>query len=171
MRCWSRREIVVGGVGLLLSACSHGQVGDVGYSLAVNRNDNVVAIRQEADTMLVAVESASGIGHASITWWGKPTPRPTVFLLRLSGLEQFSLRWAECVVNVSVNSTSQTVTQSMQMAHNPEAILMPDSPYWMDVTLPTRSTQEPSLFTIVVPAAFTAAAPNMWGIAWVDAYR
>ncbi len=171
MRCWSRREIVVGGIVLLLSACSHGQVGDVGYSIAVNRNDNVVAIRQEADTIVVAVESASGIGHASITWWGKPAPRPIVFLLHLNVLEQFSLRWADRVVHVSVNSTSQTVTQSMQMAHSPEAILMPDSPYWMDVTLPTQSTQEPSPFIIIAPAAFTAAAPNMWGIAWVDAYR
>jgi hypothetical protein len=89
----------------------------------------------------------------------------------LSRLEQFSLRWADRVVHVSVHSTSQTVTQSMKIAHDPEAILMPDSPYWMDVTLPTQSTQEPGPFIITAPAAFTAVVPKMWGMAWIDAYR
>lgn len=168
MRYWSRREILLGSVSLLLSACTQGQVGDVGYSVAVNGDENQVAITQEANATIVTIQSRSGIGQASSAWWGSTTPHPLYFLLHLNGLEQFSLRWADHVVNVSVNSTSQTVMQSTQTANSAETMITPDSPYWMDVTLPT---QELSVFTVAAPAAFIAAAPNVWGISWVDTYR
>lgn len=168
MRTWSRREILVSGIGCLLAACSHGQVGSVGYSVATSGEGNQVAIAhdQAVDAYIATVHSERGIGQASIAWWGSEAPHHVIFEVYLSGLEDFSLHWADQAVNVSVNSIDQTVIQSARIGKSPETAITAGSPYWMEVTLPTAG-----VFQLQAPQAFIAAAPKLWGIAWVDFYR
>lgn len=168
MRMWSRREILVGGIGCLLAACSHGQVGNVGYSVATSGEGNQVAIAldQDVGTYIVTVHSERGIGQGSIAWWGNDAPHHVIFEMYLSGLEQFSLHWADQAVNLSVNSIDQSVIQSVRIGKSPETAIAAGSPYWMEVILPTAG-----LFQLHAPRAFIALAPKLWGIAWIDFYR
>ena len=173
IRRWSRRDFLVGTVlmgtvGCLLAACYQGQTGELGYSIATSGEGNQVAINQETDTYTVTIHSTMGIGQASIAWWGNSMPHQLNFQLHLGGLEQFTLAWDEQRVSVQVNSSSQEVTESLQPHQGVERLIASDSPYWMDVTLPTSSMQ---VYSLRAPAAFITAAPKVWAIAWIDFYR
>jgi hypothetical protein len=165
---WSRRELLVGSFGWLLAACSQGQVGQLGYSIAASGEGNDVAIIQEADAYTVTIHSVQGIGQASVAWWGIERPHQLIFQLHLRGLEQFSLGWGEQRVNVRINSTTQEVTQTLQSRQEAEMRIAPDSSYWMDVTLPMPSVPA---YSLNAPSAFITTAPNVWGTAWIDFYR
>ena len=176
MRSWSRRTILAGGVASLLAACAHGQTGDIGYSIAVSGESNQVIIgfdpsrntRSGKGTYIATIHSLGGIGQATTAWWGSTSPHPLVFCLHLSGLEQFRLRWRDQTGTLSVNSNEQTVIQSVQGTEQGERAITPDSPYWIEVAVPTLETPR---YELIAPAAFLAAAPTFWGIAWVDFYR
>jgi hypothetical protein len=173
MRSWSRRALLVGSVGCLLAACTQGAVN---FSVIVSGEGNQVAVVQDdlssADlderAYVATIHSESGIGQASIIGWGELSPHPIYFRLHLSGLEQFTLRWAEMSVNVSVNSMDRSTFQSYQTPQQSETMITADSPYWMDVTIPQAADDG---FLLRAPAAFVAAAPRLWSIAWIDFYR
>jgi hypothetical protein len=169
---WSRRAVIMGGISALLAACYQGQADDVGYGIAVSGDNNQVAISHAASqgdgSYIVTIHSTSGIGQASAVWWGSASPHPLVFDLNLNGLEKFSLHWIDQIVTVSVRSYDQAVIQSSQARQQSELIIEPDSPYWMDVTVPTPNSPG---YKLKAPAAFMAAAPRFWGIEWIDFYR
>jgi hypothetical protein len=162
----------VGSLGCILAACSYGQTGEIGYGVATSGDGNQLAIAQdenaEPGSYIVAITSERGIGQASITWWGNQLPHHVVFQLYLTGLEQFSLRWADQAVNVSVNSMDQTVIQSVKVAETAEQSIAAGSPYWMDVVAPSTADGP---FQLQAPPAFIDAAPKVWGISWIDYYR
>jgi hypothetical protein len=162
----------MGGIGCWLAACYPGQAGDVGYGVAVSGDGNKVEIsqdmRQSEGTFVVTIHSTRGVGQASAAWWGSAPPHPLYFYLHLGGLEQFRLHWIDQLVTVSVNALDQSVIQSFQIRHQSEGTIAAGSPYWMDVTMPTPATPG---YTLKAPAAFIAAAPKFWGIAWIDFYR
>jgi hypothetical protein len=159
-------------MGYVLAACYQGRAGDVGYGVAVSGAGNQVTIAEDttqaADAYIATIHSTRGIGQASIAWWGSSAPHHLEFLLHLGGLEFFSLRWAEQIVRVSINSMNQAVIQSSQRGDGAEAAIAPDSPHWMAVTMPTH---EAPVYRLAAPAAFLTAAPKAWGIAWIDYYR
>ncbi|MCC6458464.1 MAG: hypothetical protein IT328_26175 [Caldilineaceae bacterium] len=169
---WSRRAVIMGGIGSLLAACYQGQAGDVGYGIAVSGEGNEVTLSQAAGqdeaTYIATIHSMSGIGQASGTWWGSTSPHHLVFDLHLGGLEKFSLRWLDQTVTVSIHASDQTVIQHIQARHQSERAIEANSPYWMEVALPTATA--PS-YNLKAPAAFIAAAPRFWGIEWIDFYR
>jgi hypothetical protein len=150
-------------------------VGSVLYCVGVSGEGNQVTIVQNISYeggYIATVQSARGFGQASIAWWGNGSPHPLWFQLPFGGLEQFSLIWAakskRASVNVSVNSSNQSEWQSLQVNREGEIEIMPDSPYWLQVTQPTP--QQPG-YLLRAPVAFVADAPRMWAIAWVDFYR
>ena len=156
---------------VLLAACWQPVIKDRRvnwYSIATSGEGNQVAISQETDTYTVTIHSTMGIGQASIAWWGNSMPHQLNFQLHLGGLEQFTLAWDEQRVSVQVNSSSQEVTESLQPHQGVETLIASDSPYWMDVTLPTSSML---VYSLRAPAAFITAAPKVWAIAWIDFYR
>jgi hypothetical protein len=158
-------------MGCVLAACYQGHAGDVGYGVAVSGDGNQVTIAEDttqaADVYITTIHSTRGIGQASIAWWGS-APHHLEFLLHLGGLELFSLRWADQLVHVSINSVGQAVIQSSQRGNGAEIAITSDSPHWMAVTIPTH---EAPVYRLAAPAAFLAAAPKAWGIAWIDYYR
>ena len=172
MRNWSRRSVLLGTVGCLLAACSHGRAGHAAYSVGVSGEGNTVTIVQDsngADGAYVArVQSTRGIGQANIGWWGEPAPHQLTFDMALSGLESFSLRWAEYTVLVSVNATDGSVWQRLNSDDEPDSDLLPSSPFWIEVALPIG---EGHSFRLAAPVAFLADAPRLWAITWVDFYR
>jgi hypothetical protein len=176
MQIWSRRAILLGSVGWLVAACSHGQAGKTLYSVGVSGEGNQLTITQDSsggeDTYIATVQSERGIGQASIAWWGNTSPHPLRFRLQLAGLEQFSLRWAapsgQILVNIGVNSMDQQVFQSVQIGREAESEIAADSPYWLDVTLPN---QKGAAYELTTPLAFQAYGPRLFTIAWVDFYR
>jgi hypothetical protein len=168
IRHWSRRDFLVGTVGCLLAACYQGQTGELGYSIATSGEGNQVSISQETDAYTVTIHSTQGIGQASIAWWGNLMPHHLNFQLHLGSLEQFTLGWDEQRVSVQINSSNQAVIEILQPHQGAETPIAFDSPYWMDVTLPTSSVQ---VYSLRAPSAFIAAAPKVWAIAWIDFYR
>jgi len=85
-----------------------------------------------------------------------------------NGLENFSLIWGAQAVNVSVNSTDHSVTESLQKQHQDEVTLAKDSAYWIDVQVPSQADVP---YRLTAPSAFLEDAPALWGLAWVDFYR
>ena len=183
MRSWSRRVLLLGGAGCLFAACSSGWVGTLPYSVSVNGEGNQVVILQKSAMrgggIMVTVQSARGIGDATVAWWGQGTPCALVIQLELRGLEHFSLRWAEQAVFVSVNSADNSVFQSVQKREEQEMMIDQSSPFWMDVSVSSRpgirtasnAIDHESGYRITTPPAFQAAWPGIWSITWVDFYR
>lgn len=172
MRNCSRRAVLLGAFGCLLAACSHGQAGQAAYSVGVSGEGNTVTIVQDSNgadrAYIASVQSARGIGQASISWWGNESPHQLSFDIALGGLEAFTLRWAEHTVTVSVNSTDGTILQRLRTGDEAESDLLASSPYWMDISLPAKEGES---FRLSAPAAFLADAPRLWAISWVDFYR
>lgn len=179
MQNWSRRAILLGGASYLLAACTFGLAdelaGSLPYSVGVHDQGDHVAIRQSSDMQgggfVATVQSARGIGDATVAWWGNVPPHQLVFQLELSGLEHFSLIWADQTVNVSVNSVNlaaePVILKSVQAGDDAEEIIDPDSPYWIDVT----TLHDGRGYQLVAPAAFQEAWPQFWAIRWIDFYR
>ena len=187
MQNWSRRAMMLGGASYLLSACTFGLAdglaGSLPYSVGVHDQGDQVAIRQTSDMQggeyvavyVATVRSERGLGEASVAWWGNVPPHQLVFQLELSGLEQFSLVWADQTVHVSVNSVDHladpsadlAVLESVQQRGGSERMIDPDSPFWMDATVP----KDGSGFRLGAPPAFQAEWPSFWAIRWIDFYR
>lgn len=169
---WSRRAVLLGSVGYLMAACTQGQAGTVAYSVGVSGEGNQVTLVQSSSdgegAFVATVQSARGIGQASVAWWGKRSPHPLWFDLQLNGLEQFSLMWGNLAVHVSVNSMDQSILQRTQVRGEAEVEIAPASPYWMTVEVPS---QQGASFRVGAPKAFMIDAPSLWAIAWIDFYR
>src|SRR5690554_1773343 len=107
----SRRTILTGGAAYLLAACTQGRAGEVGYAITVGGDGNQIAFSQREslgeDRYSMDIYSASGIGQAIVGWWGESAPRHLIFLVHLSGLEEFALRWSNRMVTLHVNSVDQ----------------------------------------------------------------
>jgi hypothetical protein len=176
----SRRGLLLGGTAIFLAACSHSWVGDIPYSVAAGGEGNQVGIAydsgEDKGRYVVTVHSERGIGQATIAWWGKVSPHPLAFRLELSGLEHFSMMWAGLSVNVSVNPTDHSISQGVQtrsIAGNQaesrsEVTIDSESPYWMEVTIPSPGLP---FYLVKAPAAFATDGPRLWAIAWIDYYR
>jgi hypothetical protein len=172
MQQWSRRRLLVGGMGILVTGCTHAWAGDVPYSVGVQGEGNRVALASSAgaagEGYVVAVTSPRGIGQATVAWWGSRAPQQLTFHLELTGLEHFQLRWADTNVTVSVNTSDQQVWQSVQKGESGEEVLMADSPFWTDIKLPTA---ERGGYTVIAPFAFLSDGPRLWAFGWIDFYR
>ena len=155
-----------------MAACSQGEASNVAYQVGVSGEGNRVALVQDSsvgdEAIVATVQSARGIGQASVVWWGNRAPHPLWFDLQLSGLEQFSLIWGNEAVHVSVNSMDQSILQRHQARGAGEVEIAPDSPYWMTVELPSQAGAG---YWLGAPAAFVADAPSLWAISWIDFYR
>ena len=177
MQKWSRRALLLGGVALLSTGCTHGLVGQALYSVGVRGEGNLVTITPDniiapdpraPQTYHVHVASLSGIGQATIAWWDRRAPQQLLFSLELKGLERFQLHWGDTLINVTVNASTQHIMQSVQKGEAAESRLVAASPFWMETLLPTVSSHG---FTLATPPAFAQDGPRLWTIAWVDFYR
>lgn len=191
MQNWSRRAMLLGGASYLLAACTFGLAGgpagglagSLPYSVGVHDQGDQVTIRQSSDMQgggygavyVATVRSARGIGDATVAWWGSVSPHQLVFQLELSGLEHFSLIWADQTVNVSVNSVDRladpsaelVVLESVQTRGGSERMIDPASPNWIDVAL----LPDGRGYYLIAPQTFQAAWPGLWAIRWIDFYR
>ena len=169
----SRRTLLAGMAASVMavsaSACSLGLAGVIPYGVAISGEGNALTITQanRAEAFLATVHSARGIGQANVTWWGNPSPHQLMFALELAGLEQFTLQWADQVVNLGVNASDQSVFASARVAAGDEVVITPDSPYWMEVS----TTAAAPGFMVHAPQAFLDAWPPMWSVTWVDFFR
>jgi hypothetical protein len=174
MVIWSRRAILLGGAGYLIAACTMGRSGDALYHVGVNGEGNQLLIAAdphgEAGDYVVTLQSARGIGQASVAWWGANSPHQLRFQLKLTGLEHFGLIWVnrtqKVSVNVSANLDNPTTLESVQHG-SAETQIEPDSPYWLAVSLPAQGDG----FELTAPRAFLADAPRLWAVTWIDFYR
>jgi hypothetical protein len=177
---WSRRTLLLAGAGVLMAACTHSWGSNGLYSIGVRGEGNAVEVLPlevaKSDRLRIEIMSARGIGEATVAWWGNAAPPAHEFHLHLRGLESFVLRWAESsspqrsifTITVSVNSSDNSVRQSVQVGDDVEIPIDALSPHWMAVTLPTAASES---FVLAAPASFRHAAPHLWAIAWVDFYR
>lgn len=169
---FTRRALLLMGTGLLLIGCTHTTVGNALYSVGVSREGNHVTIAMEEDVpatgYLVTIQSERGIGQASFAWWGSEPPHPMRFLVELQGLESFQLTWHQQTVSVSVNAIDQSIVQSLRTSNGAEQAITPDSPYWMQVEMPTAGR---SGYLLSAPEAFVAQSPRLWAVQWIDFYR
>lgn len=170
-RAISRRVFMAGCASSILAACSFGHAGLAPYGVVVRGEGNQLILQQvnePAHDLLATVQSESGIGQALVTWWGNLAPHQVTFVLNLAGLEQFTLQWADFVVNLSVNASDGTTSCSLADAAGQEEMLTPASPYWIEVeSLPVKGQG----FILRAPRAFVAHWPPAWSIAWVDFFR
>jgi hypothetical protein len=165
---WSRRAFLMAGAGTLLAACAHGQAGGIPYSIGVTGAGNEVTLEPDAQGFLMTVQSPSGIGEASVAWWGSTPPHQLSFHLKLSGLEHFRLTWSGHIVSASVNSTSNSLLQWAQLGDSGESEIDAASPCWMAIASPMEPEGG---YRFSAPRAFIASTPRLWAIAWVDFYR
>jgi hypothetical protein len=167
MQQWSRRNLLFGGVGILLTGCMHAWAGDAPYSVDVQGEGNRVTIAPTvvvaAESYVATVTSPRGIGQATVAWWGDHTPRQLTFHLDLAGLESFELRWADTTVTVS--ASDQQMWQSVQKGESDMRTASPDSPFWIDITDTGVG------YELRAPAAFLNDAPRLWSFAWIDFFR
>jgi hypothetical protein len=180
----SRRALLKGGFILLLSGCSHGQSGNLGFSIGVRGEGNQLVIVHDApgatsnntsgdmsvsgeNAFVVIVTSDSGIGEGTVAWWGNTTPHHLSFQLHLNALEHFNLRWGKEKITVNVNSTESFVIESVS-DQDGEAEIDADSPYWIEVTPPS---DQQSYFLLTAPEAFLKDSPSLFAISWIDYYR
>jgi hypothetical protein len=142
------------------------------YNIEVHGEGNQVAIVRansaSQNKITVRVTSDAGIGYATVAWWGADPPHQMVFNVHTKGLESFSLMWSTQTVKVSVNPTDNSVSESLQVNRETETVIANDSPYWIDVRMPTHSEAP---YQLNAPPAFLQDAPAIWGLVWVDFYR
>jgi hypothetical protein len=177
---WPRRALLLASAGALMAACTNSWASNNLYSIGVRGEGNAVEVvpleLAKSDRLRIEIMSARGIGEATVAWWSIPAPSTLEFHLHLRGLESFALRWAEnsatqrsiYAVSVSVNSSDNSVRQSVKVGDDVEISIDALSPHWMAVTLPTAASES---FVLVAPASFLHAASRLWAIAWVDFYR
>lgn len=172
MQKLSRRALFMGGIFYLLSACTHGQSGDLRYSIQVSGEGNELVVTPDLtdadNAYVIVVASESGIGEGTIAWWGNALPHHLSFQLHLSALEHFNLRWGEESVTVNVNSTESFVLQSVTSGQGSEVEIDPNSPYWIKVT-PASASQ--MYIELTAPMAFLNDSPQIFTISWIDYYR
>jgi hypothetical protein len=142
------------------------------YSTGVRGEGNIITVADAPDTgeeeLTIRVQSERGIGEGTIAWWGNQVPHHLSFHLHLNALEHFHLRWGKRSITVSVASSGNFVLESMQVGHQGEVEITPESPYWIEVTMPSG---EHPYFELRAPAAFLNDSPRLFAISWIDYYR
>lgn len=156
-------------------------------------NDQVV-VQTKEDTIVIEIESASGIGQADIELSRDRSPKAVSVQLRVSGLEMLRLSYESTDIVASVFSTIasntsdipstlglEQVSQRVLIQQNEsteEQQLSPESAYWISIVPMLGKNDSASdssnlfeLFMIEVPQDFIDHQHRALTVEWIDFYR
>jgi hypothetical protein len=143
------------------------------FKLTPARQEDLLVAAYEKDVIVFDVQSASGIGSATIELISGRMPGTVIVRLHTRGLEEFRLSYAETTVAASIPS-GEMGGDAMERLLTPagETSITARHPLWMEVRV--ISTQaapeipfEDGYFEITLPKDLGTS----FEIAWVDFYR
>ena len=141
--------------------------------------DDHVTFEMVDENAIVTIYSKTGIGGADIEQISGKKPAQYNFHLYLGGLEELKFAYGQTVITVNVSSNEGNEVRQMMRdsGSGVETAVMPDSPYWMDVTIvPTEGTvaEIPLLhgyIDVQAPDDFMFNQDDSFALQWVDFWR
>ena len=147
------------------------------FNVAAEGDGNELTMSAEGETVLVDVQSQSGIGSATIELVSGTFPPNIVLRLHMKGLEEFRLSYDETTITASVSSRdSGSVIQSVTSPEEGERPITPDSPSWLDIAIVSDPATphiplDQGYFEITLPKGLLTGADSSFSIQWIDFYR
>jgi len=147
------------------------------FTVAAEGDGNELTVSVEGETVLVDVQSQSGIGSATIELVSGTFPPNIVLRLHMKGMEEFRLSYSGTVITASVSSSdNRSVFQSASSPDEGERPITPDSPSWLDIAIVSDPATphiplDQGYFEITLPEGLLTEADRSFSIQWVDFYR
>lgn len=160
--------------GGILAACAASPASGPAVSefqIATDREDNVVTATLHGESLLVDVQSASGIGSAGVRAANGELPPAVLLRFHLRGLEQMTFAFGDAVVKLSVPSGGDRPVIQSVVEQGQESPITPQSPYWMEVAQTAADGAADTVFEVNPPQAFANAPTANFTIGWIDFYR
>ncbi len=138
---------------------------------------NEVAVSIEGESVIVDVNSQSGIGSATVELASETIPESIVVRLHLKGLEEFRLSRGRTTITAFVSSgDSQSVTQSVFSPGQDERSIAPGDLFWLEVKIVSDQAAphiplDQGHFEIVLPKDFFREGGRSFSFQWIDFYR
>lgn len=152
------------------------------YFVTTDRPDNQVHLTVADETAIFTIESARGIGQATIQRVAGPAPKRILLRFHLRGLEEMRLVYGDTATILSIASVGDgQVFQTLAPAHDPQAQeqpITPDGLDWMQTRIaPDSDEGKPSLplengyIEVELPNRFLLERHTTFTLRWIDFYR
>jgi hypothetical protein len=147
------------------------------FTAAAEGDGNELKVSVEGETVVVDVQSRSGIGAATVELASGTPPETIVVRLHVNGLESFRLSYEQTAIAAAVSSgDSRSMLQEVSSPDGGTSPLTSDSPLWLDIravsaqATPTIPLQE-GYFEIRLPKGLLSDRQRSFTIRWIDFYR
>lgn len=133
------------------------------FEVEVANEGDVVETAVTPETLTIDITSESGIGSAEVQLLNGEWPETIEFRMHTKGLENFTMRYGETAVSISVTNSGIILNSVMQEGQ--EKPVGKESEFFMPVTVGD------DYFEIEAPADFYAGDYASFAINWIDFYR
>ncbi len=135
------------------------------YQATPLKGDVRVTFSTTGEMVLIDITSPTGIGSAAIEKTSGQWPGKIVMRLHTQGLEQFTFRYGNTSIDLSVSSQGDHAVHEVVTQSGKTATINAGDPYWIAVT------PEQNYFDLQAPADFLNSGENQFTIEWIDFYR
>lgn len=152
------------------------------FTFEFKRADDRAVANVEAGKATIAIDSPTGISHATVERTGEAWPESVTLRLNLRGLEHFSVKNGDVSIDAEISSTNEAPRIRVGRSdskHSDGRALESNDPWWMEVRSldaagkPTEEIPLPAggVFEIRLPRAFFEKNPKSIELEWIDFYR
>jgi hypothetical protein len=166
-------------VALLVAWCAAGCAGGPRtapqWEIAAASGMDQVGVQDADGTATFDIQSAKGIGSATIRLLAGSRPREVWLCFHLHGLEELRFEYDSTTVVVSMSSTDPPrVRQELQRRGHAPRPLATGDPCWLDWRVETtagRAPVPPERIWVATPADFLHGRAREFRLRWIDFYR
>lgn len=140
--------------------------------------EDVAEVQFDQDTLVVTVQSKSGIGSLKATRTGREWPLGFLVRLRLTGLERFRVSAGDITLETAISSTGKHEQRTTQIIDHREVPLAREHRMWIECrmlnAMGEAANQIPlkdGVFELTLPAELLKTNPQTLQLEWIDFYR
>lgn len=175
MMIWSRIVLAACALVLALPACSSSRSKVPGVTVLPGRHEPLVTVEVYPRRVVFDIESASGLGNATIEFAKEFRAKRVSLRLHLRGLEELRFSYEGREILVSLSSTGQPELREAVRIGGVEQSLTADDPRWMAVRVVGAATPDlagaDKYFEVDAPADFFKSRARRFSVEWVDYFR
>lgn len=150
--------------------------GERKFDVEVRQDNDVVAIADKNERIVIDISSDDGVGNATIKRVQGDWPKSVVVRMRLRKLEHFVVRWSGRRVLVEVDS-GKTRQEAKRNDGDESQSITRDDPLWMSIQ-PVKLSSPNAFnelsagiaFEVTLPAQLSEDQPTQLKLGWIESF-
>ncbi len=180
MRSIFARIVVCALVTAFVAACALPGPQPAADVTVTDSKNAVITAEQRGNVLILDVQSATGIGEATVALPAGESPRDLILRMHLSGLENLTFAYTAGTVRLYVQSHGEPIVREefVPVGQSDAQPIARGSPYWMNVgILSNNPAATPGIplkeghFDVSAPRDFLEGGNADFTFSWIDFYR